>query len=144
MRIAAEGEEEAALAGADLNAYRPWIILIDAGGGQPEAVEPKRWEPLLVAAGYSFVRFDGRCRFYIATSRAHGGLPAAFNAPPNSLDDFISAAEHDLRSELAAADADRCGCAMPKPVLTPRTSAPPASRCNWPNSKRTRRNWRRS
>lgn len=104
LRIAAGGGEEAVLAGADLDACRPWVILIEAASGSPEAASHDRWEPLLVAAGYGFVWFDGRSRFYLAAERM-ADLRAAFNVPPNVLDDFISSAEHDLRSRLAVAEA---------------------------------------
>lgn len=103
LRIAAAGGEEAVLAGADLNACRPWVILIEASGS-PGAAGHDRWEPLLVAAGYGFVWCDGRNRFYVAAERM-GALRAAFTAPSNARDDFITSAEHDLRSRLAGADA---------------------------------------
>ena len=104
LRIGTGGAEKAVLEGADLRAHRPWIILAEATRRPSQPPSHDQWEPLLVAADYGFVWFDGQNRFYVAAERM-ADLQPAFAAPPNVFDDFVSFAESDLRSRLAATEA---------------------------------------
>lgn len=86
MKIDVEGFESRVLRGWDPTRLRPWIIVVEAvlpGGVTPNHQE---WEPLLIAADYEFVYFDGLNRFYCAAE--HRELVAAFAAPPNVADDI--------------------------------------------------------
>ena len=66
LKIDVEGAEADVVAGADFGAHRPWIVLLEAT--RPLDPEPSHaeWEPMLLAAGYVFVWFDGLNRFYVA------------------------------------------------------------------------------
>ena len=86
LKIDVEGFEASVLRGWDSQALRPWVIVVEAT--VPNSTEPDfaEWDPILVAADYRFIYFDGLNRFYIAAE--HGELAAAFVAPPNVFDDF--------------------------------------------------------
>jgi FkbM family methyltransferase len=86
LKIDVEGFEAHVLRGWDSQALRPWIIVVEAT--IPNSTEPDyaAWDPILVAAAYRMVYFDGLNRFYIAAE--HEELAAAFAAPPNVFDDF--------------------------------------------------------
>jgi FkbM family methyltransferase len=88
LKIDVEGAEREVLAGADFEAYRPWIILIEAT--RPNTQEPNYlpWEPLMTKAGYRFVWFDGLNRFYVAAER-YDCLAPFFQTPPNVFDNFV-------------------------------------------------------
>jgi FkbM family methyltransferase len=104
LKIDVEGAEAEVLAGADLIAYRPWIILVEATA--PLSAEPTHaaWEPGLLERGYRFAWFDGLNRFYLADERADA-LSVHFRTPPNVFDDFIRAADTVLAGRIAAAEA---------------------------------------
>lgn len=63
LKVDVEGWEDNVIAGADWRRYRPTIVVI-------EAVDPSGraswngWEPMLLAAGYAFIEFDGLNRWY--------------------------------------------------------------------------------
>jgi FkbM family methyltransferase len=66
LKIDVEGAEADVIAGGDWTRHRPRLVLV-------EAIEPgsmkgseAAWEPLLLAADYRFVFFDGLNRFYLA------------------------------------------------------------------------------
>lgn len=86
LKIDVEGAETDVIAGGDFERFRPWIILL-------EATEPGtttlayRWEPMLLAARYEFVWFDGLNRFYVAAEHLAAVKPH-FRLPPNSFDLF--------------------------------------------------------
>ena len=86
LKIDVEGFEARVLRGWDSKALRPWVIVVEAT--VPNSTEPDyaEWDPILVAADYRFIYFDGLNRFYIAAE--HGELAAAFASPPNVFDDF--------------------------------------------------------
>ena len=86
LKIDVEGAEAAALAGADLHAHRPWIILVEATQPLEAAEADLAWQPALLAAGYEFVWFDGLNRFYLA--QEHRELARHFRVPPNVFDHY--------------------------------------------------------
>ena len=102
LKIDVEGFERAVLEGADFNAFRPWIIVIEATAPNAPAPVHQAWEDLLTTAGYGFVWFDGLNRFYLAAE--HPELAAAFQAPPNVFDHYMRYGEALARVQLAEAN----------------------------------------
>lgn len=84
LKIDVEGFEEQVLNGWDSQTLRPWVMMVEATiPGLPET-DYARWDPILTAADYQFVYFDGLNRFYIA--KEHAELAEAFSCPPNVFD----------------------------------------------------------
>ncbi len=86
LKIDVEGFEAQVLRGWDSTVLRPWIIVVEATVPNSTAPDYQAWDPILVAADYRFVYFDGLNRFYVAAE--HADLASAFAAPPNVFDDF--------------------------------------------------------
>lgn len=86
LKIDVEGFEEQVLRGWDSARLRPWILVVEATVPNSTDTDYDKWDPLVTAAGYRFVYFDGLNRFYIADE--HPELAAAFAAPPNVFDTF--------------------------------------------------------
>ncbi|MEJ0063194.1 MAG: FkbM family methyltransferase [Alphaproteobacteria bacterium] len=84
LKIDVEGLEGEVLKGWDSNILRPWVMVIEATVPGSLDARHEDWEPMLIAAGYRFVYFDGLNRFYIA--KEHGELAAAFSSPPSIVD----------------------------------------------------------
>jgi FkbM family methyltransferase len=84
LKIDVEGFEEQVLRGWDSAVLRPWVMVVEATVPGSPAVDCAGWDPILVAANYRFVYFDGLNRFYIASE--HPELAAAFASPPNVFD----------------------------------------------------------
>ncbi len=103
LKIDVEGAEADVLAGADLIAYRPWIILVEATAPLSDQPTHAAWEPALLEQGYRFAWFDGLNRFYLAEEHAEA-LSAHFRVPPNVFDDFIRAADTDWARRIAVAE----------------------------------------
>ena len=108
LKIDVEGAEGEVLAGADFQAYRPWIVLLEATRPMT-TITATDWEPLILDAGYVFVWFDGLNRFYVAQER-HAELQQHFQVPPNPFDNFVAynadaaARSDEQRQALAAAE----------------------------------------
>lgn len=102
LKIDVEGAEKAVLKGADFDKIRPWIILVESTLPLSQEASYSDWEPLLLEAGYEYVYFDGLNRFYIA--REHESLRAAFKAPPNIFDDFISSRHLEAKRRAQRAE----------------------------------------
>ncbi|MBD8529898.1 MULTISPECIES: FkbM family methyltransferase [unclassified Massilia] len=84
LKIDVEGFEEQVLRGWDSTQLRPWVLVVEATIPNSPATDYAGWDPLVTAAGYRFVYFDGLNRFYIADE--HPELAAAFAVPPNIFD----------------------------------------------------------
>ena len=103
LKVDVEGAEDRVLRGADFARFRPWIVLVEAT--RPLSPEPDyaAWEPLLTAASYEFVWFDGINRFYLAGEKA-AELRRFFAVPVNYFDDYdlYSPEAERLRGEIGA------------------------------------------
>lgn len=66
LKIDVEGAEGEVLAGLDLTRLRPKVICLEAVAPGTMAPNWDGWEPMLLAADYAFVLFDGLNRFYVA------------------------------------------------------------------------------
>jgi FkbM family methyltransferase len=100
LKIDIEGGEKAALQGADLETWRPWIIVVEATVANTTIPTHEQWESLLLEHRYSMVYADGLNRFYLAEE--HAELAAAFSVPPNVFDRYIRHADHVFRSDVMA------------------------------------------
>lgn len=119
LKIDVEGWELEVLKGLDLRRFRPIVILAEATVPQTRVESYAEWEPLLLAADYAFVYFDGVNRFYLANE--HADLKEHFNSPPNAFDEFETfplvrakadaaarlEAMHKLESSLIESERDR-------------------------------------
>jgi len=88
LKIDVEGWELEVIKGLDLRQYRPVVLIIEATAPRSQVESHLEWEPLVLAANYSFVYFDGVNRFYIANERSE--LRMHFASPPNAFDEFES------------------------------------------------------
>lgn len=104
LKIDVEGAEGDVLAGADLVAYRPWIILVEATAPLSTRQTHDEWEPGLIGQGYRFAWFDGLNRFYLAEEHAEA-LSVHFRTPPNVFDDFIRASDTLWAARVATTEA---------------------------------------
>ena len=84
LKIDVEGAERAVLESLSLTRFRPWILLIEATRPGTSEVAFQEWEPLVTAAGYQRVYWDGLNLFYVADE--HMARAAAFASPPNVFD----------------------------------------------------------
>ena len=103
LKIDVEGAERAVLQSADFAAFRPWIVLAEATAPMSTEETHAEWEPVLLAADYRFVWFDGLNRFYLAAER-FDALCRHFRTPPNVFDGFVRAADTDWTRRITAAE----------------------------------------
>ena len=110
LKIDVEGAEGAVIQGADFNAFRPWIVLAEATVPLSQVANHAAWEPILIAADYRFVWFDGLNRFYLAQEK-HAALAPHFRLPPNCFDMFVIAdpEKKAMAAELQAVKAELQG-----------------------------------
>lgn len=66
LKVDVEGAEADVLGGNDWSRFRPRVVLVEAITPGTMAPSHEGWEPILLAAGYRFVFFDGLNRFYLA------------------------------------------------------------------------------
>ncbi len=100
LKIDVEGSETGVIRGMDLSRWRPWIMVVEAT--IPNTQEPSHleWDPLLTAAKYRFVHFDGLSRYYVSEEKLEA-LGPSFSRGPNIFDDYVPAALVEARGELA-------------------------------------------
>lgn len=101
LKIDVEGLETQVLKGWDSQTMRPWIMVIEATIPNSSETDYAGWEPILMAANYQFVYFDGLNRYYIASE--HAELSTAFTSPPNVFDDILLTAHSPMCRELVVA-----------------------------------------
>ena len=100
LKIDAEGAEREVLEGADLETWRPWVVLVEATEVNSAVPSHEAWEGLLLSRRYRMVYADGLNRFYLAAE--HEELASAFDLPPNLFDGFVRATEAAAQAEAAA------------------------------------------
>ncbi|MBC7415404.1 MAG: FkbM family methyltransferase [Herminiimonas sp.] len=105
LKIDVEGGEADVLRGFDLRRWQPWILVIEATRPLTEIPSQSDWEPMVLAAGYQPVYFDGINRFYLAPEQA--ALRPAFAAPPNYFDGFVLRPDHVFSSPVEPLVAQR-------------------------------------
>ena len=89
LKIDVEGAEAAVLAGMDFSRWRPTVVVVEATAPGTPQPSHETWEPLLIAARYRPVLFDGLNRFYLAEEAA--ALAERFTTPPNVFDGHVVA-----------------------------------------------------
>ena len=99
LKIDVEGAEVAVLKGLDLNATRPWVIIVEATAPNSQMITREEWENLIVSYGYHFAYFDGLNCFYVAKEFA--SLKEKLSVPPNFFDDFVRFKEVAVRQRAA-------------------------------------------
>lgn len=105
LRIDVEGAERSVLESFDPRLVRPSVVLVDAISPIDHQSTHDDWEPLLLAAGYTFAAFDGINRFYVPSERAD--LAPALAYPISALDRFETYAVAARRSELVETRLER-------------------------------------
>ena len=103
LKIDVEGAESAVLRGADFANYRPRIVLVEATAPGTTVSTHAEWEPLLLAADYKFLWFDGLNRFYAAAEH-FDVLAAHFQVPVCVFDDFLRAADTEWTRRISNAE----------------------------------------
>ena len=88
LKIDVEGAEREVIEGAELQTWRPWILVVEATEPNTTISTHEAWEALVLSAGYRLAYGDGLNRFYLANE--HEDLAQAFAAPPNVFDCFIT------------------------------------------------------
>jgi len=103
LKIDVEGFEGDVLKGMDFDAYRPWVVVVEATVPDSQVENFSDWEGGLLNKAYECVYADGLNRFYLA--REHGGLSGAFKYPPNVFDDFVCSGHYAALIQVGEADA---------------------------------------
>jgi FkbM family methyltransferase len=108
LKVDVEGAEAQVLRGADWQAHRPRVLVIEAMSpvgfdvetGWPMVEDTSEdWEPQLLASGYLFAACDGLNRFYVREEEPD--LLSHFGLPANVLDGFVPYATWAADQELA-------------------------------------------
>ena len=99
MVVDVEGGERAALLGAGLEQWRPWILCVEATAPNSRVLVHDAWEPLVLEAGYRYVAFDGLNRWYVADERSDlaPAVGEPFGVLDHMLDGWVRRAEVELQ-----------------------------------------------
>jgi FkbM family methyltransferase len=100
LKIDVEGAEANVLRSIDLSRWRPWVVVVEATEPNSTTRTHGSWEPILLAAGYTFTLFDGLSRFY--ASPEHPELVDRLSYPACPLDEFQKAREVELNVKVPA------------------------------------------
>ncbi|MBE1532624.1 FkbM family methyltransferase [Actinomadura algeriensis] len=87
LKVDVEGAEAAVLRSADLRAWRPRVIVVEATVPLTKRPSHREWEPGVLAAGYEPALFDGLNRFYAREDEPV--LRERLAVPANVLDNYI-------------------------------------------------------
>lgn len=87
LKVDVEGAEAAVLRSADLRAWRPRAIVVEATVPLTALPSHQEWEPGVLAAGYGLALFDGLNRFYVRDDEP--ALRERLAVPANVLDNYI-------------------------------------------------------
>ncbi len=112
LKIDAEGSELDILQGTDWQRHRPELLIIEATHPHTQERNDEAWAPLLTAAGYHAVWFDGLNAWFLRTESMIRA--SAFRTPPNVFDDF-RVYDHETVQRLTQAEA--WGLSLEKAVL---------------------------
>jgi hypothetical protein len=102
LKIDAEGAEHEILQGADWQRHRPELLVIEATRPNSPERNDAAWSPLLTAAGYQAVWFDGLNAWFLREESM--ARAPAFQVPPNVFDDF-RVYDHETAQRLAQSEA---------------------------------------
>jgi FkbM family methyltransferase len=97
MKIDVEGGELGVLQSGNWERFRPRLLIVEATVVNSREENWQTWEPILIAANYHKVWFDGLNNFYLREEDLE--LRHAFRLPPNIHDRFETA-ELALRAQL--------------------------------------------
>jgi FkbM family methyltransferase len=92
LKIDVEGAEAGVLAGNDWTRFRPRVVVIEAVAPWTMADRSADFAPIIAAAGYRDVWFDGLNRFYLADEAAD--LAARLPAEPTPWDAVLHLGEY--------------------------------------------------
>jgi FkbM family methyltransferase len=95
VSIDAEGAEAAILRGAQLDKFRPKLIIIEAMAAFLQVDVSEEASRILEQNGYLLGYEDGLNKFFVA--KEHGALLDALRYPPNLFDHYITSSEYDLK-----------------------------------------------
>lgn len=115
LKIDAEGAELEIIQGADWQRHRPELLVIEATRPNSTHRNDAAWSPLLTAAGYHAVWFDGLNAWFLRDESM--ARAAAFQVPPNTFDDF-RVHDHEMAQRLAQSEA--WGRSLEQVILTVR------------------------
>lgn len=115
LKIDAEGAEREIIQGADWQRHRPELLVIEATRPNSTDRNDAAWSPLLAAAGYRAVWFDGLNAWFLREESM--ARAAAFQVPPNVFDDFRV---HDQETAQKLAQSEAWGRSLEQVVLTVR------------------------
>jgi FkbM family methyltransferase len=104
LKIDAEGTERDVLLGADLQRFRPWIIVAEATVPGSSVPRINAFADVVIAAKYQQCWFDGLNAFFLAEER-YADLFRFFQSPPNVFDNFVLADQ--VAATARASDAER-------------------------------------
>ncbi|HZA76795.1 MAG TPA: FkbM family methyltransferase [Acidimicrobiales bacterium] len=98
-KIDVEGAEAEVIASVDLEAWRPWVLVVEST--HPNTAEPThmKWQDRVLAAGYRPCLFDGLSRFYVSEEHA-AELGEKLSYPACPLDGYVHVSSVELRNQL--------------------------------------------
>jgi FkbM family methyltransferase len=99
LKIDVEGAEIDVLKGLDLNATRPWVIVVEGTAPNSQISTREEWESLILSYDYDFAYFDGLNCFYVA--KEFSPLKEKLSVPPNFFDEFVRFTEVAVRQQAA-------------------------------------------
>ncbi|HZO47502.1 MAG TPA: FkbM family methyltransferase [Xanthobacteraceae bacterium] len=95
ISIDAEGAEAAILRGAQLDKFRPKLIIIEAMEANVQIDASEEASKILEQNGYVLAYEDGLNKFFVA--KEHAEIIAALRYPPNIFDNYITLSEFNMR-----------------------------------------------